>query len=324
MSITHYAFRRILHAIPLLFIILTLTFVLMSFAPGDPIWGIIDPFSKAAGDTETIDRLKSRLGTDQPIYVQYVKFISNVLQGNLGDSFVFQRPVMEKILERFPNTLLLVGVSLILSTFLAIAVGVISALRKNTWVDTLFTFISFISISVPGFFMAIIVVLFFSLKLGWFPVGGMRADLEHFNLVDRLRHMVLPVGVLVFLMFSSKSRFMRTSMLEQMKSDYIKTARSKGVSERKVIWKHALRNALLPVVIILTMQLPGLVGGAAFIEMVFGWPGLGGLGLKAIFDRDYPMIMGITLVFAIAIILSNLLADIMHGILDPRVRSEIK
>jgi peptide/nickel transport system permease protein len=324
MSITHYALRRILNAIPLLFIILTLTFVLMSFAPGDPIWGIIDPFSKAAGDQESIDRLKDRLDTDQPIHVQYLKFMSNVLQGNLGDSFVFQRPVAEKIMERLPHTLLLVGVSLVLSTLVAITVGIVSALRKNTWIDTLFTFISFISISVPGFFMAIVVVMLFSLKLGWFPVGGWRADMEHFNLVDRLRHMVLPVGVLVFLMFSSKSRFMRTSMLEQMKSDYIRTARSKGLSEGKVIWKHALRNALLPVVIILTMQLPQLVGGAAFIEMVFAWPGVGGMGLKAVFDRDYPMIMGITLIFSIAIIFSNLLADILHGILDPRVRNEIK
>jgi peptide/nickel transport system permease protein len=155
-------------------------------------------------------------------------------------------------------------------------------------------------------------------------LGGMRADLEHFNLIDRFKHMILPVCVLVFTMFVSKARFMRTSMIEQLGSEYIKTARAKGLAEGKVIWKHAIRNAFIPVVIILTMQLPALVGGAAFIEMVFAWPGVGGLGLKAIFDRDYPLIMEITLVFSIAIIISNLLADILHGVIDPRVRNEIK
>ncbi|HLO11035.1 MAG TPA: ABC transporter permease [Pseudoneobacillus sp.] len=324
MSLAHYAFRRLLQAIPLLFIIFTLTFILMSAAPGNPVWGIIDPMSKYAGEKETIDRIEKRLGTDQPIYIQYIKFVNNVLHGNLGNSFVFQRPVAEKIVQRAPNTLLLVGISLIISTLIGIIVGVISALKKNKWIDNLFTFISFLSISIPGFFMAIVIVLIFSLHLGWFPVGGMRTDMDHFNIMDRIKHMVLPVFVLVFLMFSSKARFMRSSMIEQLKSDYIKTARSKGLSEGKIIWKHALRNALLPVVIILTMQLPSLVGGAAFIEMVFAWPGVGGLALKAMSDRDYPLIMGITLVFSVAIIISNLLADIIHGIIDPRVRNEIK
>ncbi|HYK74762.1 MAG TPA: ABC transporter permease, partial [Pseudoneobacillus sp.] len=291
---TKYIIRRTLQAIPLLFIISIISFLLMSLAPGDPTAMYENP---EAGGEQDLSAIKEQLGVDQPIYIQYAKWLKLlVLDGNLGYSFQDGQPVMQKIVERIPATLLLMGTAIIISIIVAIPIGVYSAVKKYSLFDYFFTFYSFLGIAVPSFFIALMVILFFSLKLSWFPVSGMRENFDSFDLWDRVHHLILPSLTLAFGLIASKSRYMRSSMLEVIKQDYVRTARAKGLSEGKVIFKHALRNALIPIITIIALQLPLLFGGTLFIEQLFAWPGMGRLTVNAIFIRDYQVIMGTTMI----------------------------
>ncbi|MBE4907155.1 ABC transporter permease [Bacillus luteolus] len=315
---TKYIIRRILQAIPLLIIISIITFLLMSLAPGDPTAMYENP---EADSTQDLSVIREQLGLDQPIYIQYYKWLKLlVLEGNMGYSFEDGRPVMEKIFERAPATMTLVGTAILLSTIIAIPIGVYSAVKQYSKVDYFFTGYAFLGIAVPQFFIALIVILVFSLHLGWFPASGMRENYDAFDLWDRLYHLTLPALTLAFGLIATKTRFMRSSMLEVIKQDFIRTARAKGLTENKVIFKHALRNSLLPIITILALQLPALLGGALFIEQLFAWPGLGRLTINAIFIRDYQVIMGTTMIVSVMVVCANLVADILYAIVDPRIQ----
>lgn len=321
MALRIYIVRRILQAIPLLFIISVLSYILMSFAPGDVLALFEDPMATHLATQNQREQVLERLGLDVPIHMQYFNWIKGiVLDGNFGYSFLDGRPVIDKILERIPATLWLTVTALVISLIIAIPIGVISAVKRNSFIDLLFSFYSYLGLSSPAFFVALIAILFFSFKLGWTPVSGMRDVYDHFDFVDRIKHILLPATVLSFGMVAGNTRFIRSSMLEVINQDYIRTARAKGLSEFKVIFKHSLRNALLPIITIVAMQLPIIVGGAFIIEQIFGWPGLGRLAIGAVFMRDYPLIMSTTMIVAVAVILCNLMADILYAVVDPRIR----
>jgi peptide/nickel transport system permease protein len=305
--------------IPLLFIISIVSFLLMTLAPGDPIAMFENPEASQKMDLSAI---REKLGVDQPIYVQYVKWMKLiVIDGDMGYSFQDGRPVMGKIIERIPATLLLMGTAILLSFLIAIPIGIYSAVKQYSPLDNTFTFFSFLGISIPAFFLALIAMLVFSLNLGWIPVSNMSGDDESIpHLWDVLHHLILPASVLAFGLVAHYARYMRSSMLEVVHQDFIRTARAKGVSERKVILKHALRNALLPMITLLGFQLPNLFGGALIIEQLFAWPGMGRLAIGSIFVRDYQVIMGVTMVTAVMVVIGNLIADILYAVADPRIQ----
>jgi peptide/nickel transport system permease protein len=316
--VAKYIIRRVLQAIPLLFIISIISFLLMTLAPGDPTAMYENP---DAGAEQDFSAIREQLGVDQPIYIQYYKWLKLlVLEGNMGYSFQDGQPVLEKIVQRIPATMVLMGTAMLIAVLLAIPIGVYSAVKKYSPLDYFFTLNSFLGIAVPSFFIALIVILIFSLKLEWFPASGMRANYEAFDLKDRIYHLILPSLTLAFGLIASMSRFMRSSMLEVIKQDFVRTARAKGLSEGKVIYKHALRNALIPIITILALQLPQLFGGALFIEQLFAWPGMGRLSINAIFIRDYQVIMGTTMIAAVMVVFSNLIADILYALVDPRIQ----
>jgi peptide/nickel transport system permease protein len=313
-----YIIRRTIQAIPLLFIISIISFILITVAPGDP----LDMYRSSEG-AEAVDTtaIEEKLGLDKPIYIQYFNWLKLlVFEGDLGYSFEDGRPVMEKILERIPATMLLMGVAIFLSFIIAIPIGVYSAVKKYSWFDNLFTSFTYIGIAVPSFYLALMAILIFSLNLNLFPPSDMMSNYDEFDLLDRIMHLVLPASVLCVGLIASKSRYMRSSMLEVVKQDYVRTARAKGVSENKVIYKHALRNALLPLITILGLQLPGLFAGALFVEQVFAWPGMGRLAINAIYVRDYQVIMGTTMFAGVMVVIGNLIADILYAIVDPRIQ----
>jgi peptide/nickel transport system permease protein len=321
MSYRIFIFRRILQSIPLLFIISIISYLLMSLAPGDILGIFEDPGATHAATQLERERILKRLGLDVPVHVQYFNWIKGVvLHGNFGYSFLDGQPVIHKIVERIPATLWLTVTAIILSLIIAIPIGVYTAVKRNSFIDLFFSFYSYLGISSPAFFVALLAILLFSLKLGWMPVSGMRIVYDHFDFIDRIRHLILPASVLAFGMVAGNTRFIRASMLEVINQDYIQTARAKGVSEYKVIAKHALRNALLPIITVIALQLPMILGGAFIVEQIFGWPGMGRLAITAVFMRDFPIIMGTTMLVSVGVILCNLLADVLYAVVDPRIR----
>jgi peptide/nickel transport system permease protein len=315
-----YTIRRSLQSIPLLFIISIITFMLMTLAPGDPTAMFENPEASSRG-AQDFSVIREKLGLDQPIYIQYAKWLKLVvLEGNMGYSFEDSRPVLEKIIERIPATFVLMGTATILSFIIAMFIGILSAIKKYSVTDSIFTFSSFFGISVPTFYLALIGILFLSSKLGWFPVSDMRSNFDTFDLKDRLYHLILPSFVISFGLVAQFSRYMRSSMLEVIKQDYIRTARAKGLPNWKVILKHALRNAMLPMITLIGLELPSLFAGAFITENIFAWPGMGRLSINAIFIRDYQIIMGVTMVTAALVVLGNLIADILYAVVDPRIQ----
>jgi peptide/nickel transport system permease protein len=244
------------------------------------------------------------------------------VHGNLGYSFTNRRPVTERIGERIGPTLILTFSSLLLSYLIAIPIGVLSAVRQYSILDYISTIFSFLGISVPSFFFGLLMIYFFALKLDLFPTGGMETIGASSSLVDRLAHLVLPAIVLSLQNTGIVMRYTRSGMLEVIHQDYIRTARAKGLGERLIIYRHALRNALIPVITLAGVQLPFLLGGAIITEQIYNWPGMGRLAVEAISQRDYPTIMGINLLAAVMVIFGNLFADVMYGVVDPRIRRE--
>jgi len=273
----------------------------MHLAPGDPTALFTDPNI----DPIELARIRTNWGLDKPIVVQYFYWLGNALRGNFGTSYMTGRPVISEILERLPATLLLMAATYILTLLITIPLGVISAVKKGTWFDNLVTIFSFAGMAIPAFWLGLMLMLVFSVKLHWFPAVG---------------SLVLPVITMTIGSLAGLSRYQRAAMLEILNQDYIRTARAKGLPERVVIFKHALRNALIPIVTILGLSLPGLFGGAFIIETIFAWPGMGRLGVMAIFQRNYSLIMGIVVFSALLIMLGNLLADIGYALVDPRIR----
>lgn len=323
MSLSTFIMKRLVQAIPLLFIISIISFIIISFAPGDVIAVFEDPAASHASTMLNADKIKKRLGLDQPVYVRYYEWMKLiVLDGNLGNSFQDGQPVLSKISERMPATLWLTGTALLISILLAVPIGIYSALKKYSVFDFFFTGFSYFGISIPTFFLGIVSILIFSYWLDWVPPSGMRDNFERFDPLDRIIHVILPASVLAIGLIASKSRYLRNSMLEVMNQDFISTARAKGLHERKVVLKHAFRNALLPIITVVTLQLPILFGGAFIIEQIFAWPGIGRMAINAVFRRDFPIIIGTTMVSAVSVVLFNLFADVLYYLVDPRIRFE--
>lgn len=321
-----YVARRLIQMIPLLFVISLLSFLIMHLAPGDPTVFFIDPAKQGTLSPQEVARMKAQFGLDQPVYVQYLRWLGNVLQGNWGFSILSKKSVLGEIGSRLPNTLLLGGAALLLSLVVSIPAGILSATRKYTLFDYSVTGLAFFGVSIPAFWLGLMLMQVFANQLRWLPAVGMhnvREQLQGWaNARDVFLHMIMPTVVLAVNSMASWTRFQRSSLLEVIGQDYIRTARAKGLRERAVILRHAVRNALIPMITLLGMSLPNLVGGAFVTETVFGWPGMGRLGVGAIISRDYPIIMGVTMMSALLVILGNFLADIAYACVDPRIHFE--
>ncbi|MBI3998130.1 MAG: ABC transporter permease [Armatimonadetes bacterium] len=310
-----YLIRRLLQTAVLLLVVSLVVFALVTQAPGGPSILLDRNMSQAE-----IERMRAILGLDQPVYVQYVRWLTQVLRGNLGISYQAGLPVLEIILQMLPNTLLLSAASLVLSLVVAIPAGVLSAARPYTSLDHTVTFLCFFGISVPTFWLGLMLIVLFSIMLGWLPPGGMQTIGAPRSILDMARHLILPAVVLGTANMALFARYTRSSTMAVLRQDYVRTARSKGLAERAVLYRHALRNALLTIVTVVGLQLPRLVGGAAITETVFAWPGMGSLAVRAAFERDYPMIMGITLMISFVVAASSLLVDLVYVFIDPRIR----
>ncbi|WBW95673.1 ABC transporter permease [Oceanirhabdus sp. W0125-5] len=315
-----YVIRRILMCIPVLIGISLIIFLLVNAMPGNPFSHMIDPKMTVA-DKEAMLR---SIGFYDPIHVKYFKWIGQVLQGNLGYSIRYNTPVTQVIGERLPFTFVLAFLSLLVSTAIAIPFGVISSSKKNSFTDYAVTFISFFGISIPAFFFGLLLVKIFAVDLKIFPISGVvSAGAGYTGLMhiwDMAMHLFLPTMMLSLLSIAQLMRYTRSSMLEVLNMDYIRTARAKGLSEKVVIYKHALRNGLIPVITMLTLQISGLFGGALMTETIFSLPGMGKLMFQSVNNRDYPLIMGCTMMMAVVVLLSNLLADILYAFIDPRIK----
>jgi len=324
-----YVVKRLFQAIPLLLGIATITFFVVHLAPGDPMDMLLEPRLRRQMDPETIELMRQKYGLDRPIHVQYVKWLGNLLQGDLGESFHYRRPVADLIAERIPYTLLLTIPALLFDALIGMGLGIVSAVKQYTRTDKTLTLGSLLIYSVPGFWLALMLVLVFSVHLGWFPTSQTRSldyDLLSWpgKLLDLLWHLVLPVFVLGVASAAGSARYMRNRLLEVLSEEYVLGARARGLRERVVILKHALRNAMIPILTIYGLSLPFLLGGAVLIERVFAWPGLGLLGVEAVNGRDYPVILATTMIAAVLVILGNLLADVTYAIVDPRVSYDKK
>jgi oligopeptide transport system permease protein appB len=310
-----YILKRILIAIPVLIGITLIDYAIMCLA-GSPLEMLKGPrISDAALQAKEI-----AAGLDKPLIVQYFVWLFQLLQGNLGYSMKSYEPVSAMIGSHIGPTLLLMGASLALSLLIAVPAGIYSAVKQYSKGDYAVVTASFIGSSIPSFFLALILIYIFTVKLGILPSGGMNTLGMDGSVADTIRHMVLPVTVLAVSLAGSNIRYIRSSFLEILQQDYLRTARAKGIGYKRVIWKHAMRNALLPIVTVIGMQIPMLFGGAVIIEQVFSWPGLGLMTMTAIMGRDYPVIMGVCLLSAVVVLVSNLITDILYALVDPTIQ----
>lgn len=319
-----YIAKRLLQAIPLLLGIATITFFIVHLAPGDPMDMYVEGQSRRQMDPQVIELLRQKYGLDQPIQVQYVKWLRNLARGDLGESFRYRRPVAKLIAERVPYTLQLSVLALLFDALFGIALGILAAVRQYSALDKTVTVGSLAIYSIPGFWLALMLVLLFSVNLGWFPTSQTRSlNYEMLSLggkvLDRLWHLVLPVFVLGVASAAGTARYMRNRLLEVLSEEYVLAARARGLPEWRVIVKHAVRNALIPIVTIYGLSLPFLLGGAVLIETVFAWPGMGRLAVEAVNGRDYPVILATSMIAAVLVVLGNLLADVTYAMVDPRV-----
>ncbi len=314
--------QRLLLLLPLLIGITLISFIVMHLTPGSP----VDSVKMSPDvDTRAQERLYKAYGLDQPIHIQYFKWLTRVVTFNFGRSFKDGRKVTVKIFERLPATILLNVVSLIVIFGFAIPIGIISAVRHNTFIDRFFTVVVFVGYSIPTFALALVMMYFFGVKLVWLPISGMTSINYEFysswaKILDIGKHLILPVltsavGGLAFI-----SRYMRSSMLEVVKQDFIKAVRARGIREKRIIFIHALRNALIPIVTMFGLLLPVLMSGSVIFETIFSWPGMGRLAYNAIMSRDYPVVMGVGVIMAVLTLIGNLLADIGYAAVDPRIR----
>lgn len=320
-----YALRRLLLAVPLLLGITFVSFVVIHLAPGDPTEVMTgDLRADASSDTRKI--LRETYGLDKPLHIQYWNWLSRLVRLDFGRSFSPDgRPVLTKIGERLPVTLLLNVVEMLIIVAIAIPIGVLSATRQYSLFDKVTTVFVFVGFATPDFWLALLLMILFGAQLGWLPISGLRSlNWEYMSFWsqqwDFVSHLVLPVFVATVGGLAGFSRYMRQSMLEVVRQDYIQSARAKGLAERMVIGKHALRNALLPIVTILGLSVPGLIGGSVIVESIFAIPGMGQLMVQSVFERDYPVIMGNLVIVATLTLVANLIADIAYGLVDPRIR----
>jgi peptide/nickel transport system permease protein len=309
-----------LEAIPTLFFLTVIAFFFIDAAPGDVVDILIDPvFAKEQGP-EGLAAMRQQFGLDQPVPIQYANWLGQVVRGNLGYSFIHRRPVTAMIQERLWGTLQLSIPALILAVILGIAVGVVSGLRQYSLLDHTISILSYGAWSLPNFYLGLILIYLFAVQLRWLPSAGMFAPNAEFDLVDRLRHLILPILVLSVQFIGLFARQTRSAMLEIIGSEYVNTARAKGLRERVVTLRHMLPNALIPIITVIGMSLPLLITGAIITETVFAWSGMGALTMSAILSRDYPVLMGIIFVVGFGVLVLNLVIDVLYAVVDPRIR----
>lgn len=310
-----YLIQRLVHSLVLLSIISVVAFMIIHAAPGTPsIVNVLDM------DQQERERLIERLGLKQPMHIQYSIWLQHIIRGDLGRSIVHGVPVWDLIRTRIPATLALSGTAFLVALVVAIPLGVIAATRRASAVDYGVTSFTTFGIAIPDFWYALTLIIVFGVKLQWLPVSGMFSISGGRSVADLASHLILPVLVMATIAMAEITRFTRSSVLEVLGEDYVRTARAKGLSEGTVLRRHALRNALFPVVTVIGLLVPRFVGGAAITETVFAWPGVGRLAVEAAFSRDYPLIMSIVLFISIAVVISNLLTDLAYYFLDPRLR----
>ena len=318
----HTLVRRLLASALLIVGLLTLVFFVVRLAPGDPFSDLVSPDI----DPGLIARMHERFGLAEPLHVQYVRWVrAFLIDFDFGLSFSRQVPVADLLAVAIPNTLRLMSLALVLRMALGVALGVMAAARRGGWVDRGITFVALTLYSMPAFWLGLMLLLVFAFQLGWLPAGQM-ASIDHAALPlearfgDTLRHLLLPVLVLSVGGVAATARYMRAALLEVLSQDYVRTARAKGLAESRVVWVHALRNALLPAATLLGLSFPSLIGGALVVEYVFAWPGMGRLTVDALYARDYPIIMATTFLSAVMVVTGNLVADLLYAALDPRIR----
>ncbi len=316
-----YILRRLLINIPILIVITILVFVMIEITPGDMADYFMSEETIAYMTEADIIALRERLGLNDPPPIRYLKWMGNVLQGNFGFSFVEGYPVGELLWERLKNSGVLMGAGLLVAVILGIPLGVFTALKQYSLADFFLTGLSFIGLSMPAFISGIIGMYVFAVRLRWVPAGGMRTPMVN-TFANLLHHLVLPASILAIMHGAQFMRYQRFSMLEVLNADYVVTATAKGMRRRIVVARHALRNALIPVVTMIGLTISQFVAGAVFIETIFGWPGMGRLYYRAVISRDYPIIMGANLVIAAFVLFANLITDITYALIDPRVRYE--
>ena len=311
-----YILRRCAMMAPVLFGVTIIVFLVISLIPGDPAKAILGTFATP----ENMAQLRHDLGLDQSLPAQYVIWLGHVLRGDLGRSFILHKPVMDEVLDRLFPTLLLAGTALVLASLVGSLLGIVAAVRQNAWQDKLITIAALIGISTPSFWLGILMIFLFGVRLAWLPVGGMQEMFGGGGLVDTLRHLVLPASVLAAVAGAVLVRLTRGAMLEILRQDYIRTARAKGLSEARVIYGHAFRNAIVGIIPVIGLEAGYVLGGAVYIETVFQWPGVGRMLVNAISTRDILLVQGGVLVIAAAYVVINLLTDIVQSMLDPRIR----
>ncbi len=315
--------RRLLLMIPLVFGITLISFIVIHLAPGNPVEVQTEMSLKVSAQAK--ENLKKLYGLDKPLHIQYFNWLQRFVKLDFGKSFVDGRGVMDKIIERIPITLIINVFSLMLICVLAIPIGILSATKQYSLFDKISTVFVFVGFSTPTFWLALLLMILFGVHMGILPISGIQSiDVSDMGLGERvldwIKHLILPVGVSAFAGIAGLSRYSRSSMLEVIRQDYIKTARAKGLPESKIILKHALRNALMPIVTILGLSVPGLIGGGVIFETIFAIPGMGQLFYLSTLSRDYPTIMGILVIGAMLTLFGNLIADISYAMVDPRVR----
>ncbi|MCC6944726.1 MAG: ABC transporter permease [Thermomicrobiales bacterium] len=311
----HFFARRLVQTVPVLFFISALTFGLLLLLPGDPVLGLLGPGVDI--DSQAVDEMRAELNLDKPIPVQYATWLGNVLKGDLGRSAATKQPVSDAILSRLPVSAFLTLYAVAIMLLIALPLGILSAVKHGTGWDLLASAISVFGLAVPGFWLAILMIMFLAVRLDWLPASGYVSPRE--SLPDSLRYLLMPAIAMGAAGAGTLTRQLRSSLLEVMRDDYIRTARAKGVRGRAVVYRHALRNALIPSTTMLGLIVGQLIGGSLIIESIFLVPGMGSLLVTAIFTRDFPIVQAGTLVIAVIVVLINLGVDVLYGVLDPRI-----
>ena len=320
-SVWAYVLGRVLNAVPLVFGVVVVNFLLMTLAPGDPVTALVGDYPAPA---EYVERVRQQYGLDRPVPEQLVRYVGSVLRGDLGYSFANRQPVATLLLERLGRTLVLMLTTVVVASAVGLTLGVVAARRPHSVTDAAATGFALAGYAVPEFWLGQLLILVFAVWLQWLPAGGFRSVRESYEgfaaLLDHARHMLLPMAALSFRYMAITTRLTRASLLEVMNTQYIVAARARGLSERTILWRHALRAAALPVVTVIGYNFGFIVAGSALVETVFGWPGIGRLMYDSIFARDYPVLLGILLMVSVTVIVVNLVTDVLYSVLDPRVR----
>jgi peptide/nickel transport system permease protein len=314
--VTSYIIKRLLAVVPILLGLSIIVFAMMALIPGDPATAILGSYATP----ENVASLNSQLGLDKPLPQQYLTWLINLLQGDMGQSYALNRPVSAIVIERFGATLILAGTAFVLASLVGLVAGIVSAVRQFGWTDRIVTLLVLIGISIPSFWLGLLLIMAFAVDLGWLPASGMFAVYGGGGALDLIRHLILPAVTLAVVATAVIARLSRAAMLEVLRQDYIRTARAKGVPEWRVVARHAFNAALVPIIPLLGIQAGFVIGGAVYIETVFDWPGIGRMLVEAILSRDLLLVQGGILVVAASYVIFNLVADVAQVLVDPRLR----